>query len=85
MPHSSSDDQRKYRTEKSLEEDLKRDPIILFKQFCIDKKIFTETNSNKIENKIKEQISKDTEWADKQGHPPKELPLNMCIVKIKLN
>ena len=28
MPHSSSDDQRKYRTEKSLEEDLKRDPII---------------------------------------------------------
>ncbi|OUV05196.1 MAG: tungsten formylmethanofuran dehydrogenase [bacterium TMED80] len=72
MPHSSSDDQRKYRTEKSLEEDLKRDPIILFKKFCLDKKIFTETNSNKIENKIKEQISKDTEWADKQGHPPKE-------------
>ena len=53
MPHSSSDDQRKYRTEKSLEEDLKRDPIALFKQFCIEKKIFTETNANKIENQIR--------------------------------
>ena len=36
MPHSSSDDQRKYRKKEDLEKDLSRDPIQLFKTSCID-------------------------------------------------
>ena len=35
LPHSSSDDQRKYRTPKALDEDRKRDPLIILEEQCI--------------------------------------------------
>ena len=35
LPHSSSDDQRKYRTNKDLESDKNRDPINQFEKYCI--------------------------------------------------
>ena len=76
MPHSSSDDQRKYRSEKALKKDLKRDPILAFKQICIEKDIFSESDAEKIESKIKKQIDKDTTWAEQQEHPTKETALN---------
>ena len=75
MPHSSSDDQRKYRSEKALKKDLKRDPILLFKQICIEKDIFSESDAEKIEAKIKKQIDNDTTWAEQQDHPAKETAL----------
>ena len=39
LPHSSSDDQRKYRTEQELIEDKKRDPILILQGQCIKNKI----------------------------------------------
>ena len=39
LPHSSSDDHTKYRSKKELDQDKKRDPLILFKEDCIDNKI----------------------------------------------
>jgi len=39
LPHSSSDDQRKYRPEKDLESDRKRDPLLTFANTCIDEGI----------------------------------------------
>ena len=75
MPHSSSDDQRKYRSEKALKKDLKRDPILLFKQICIEKDIFSDSDAERIEAKIKKQIDNDTTWAEQQDHPAKETAL----------
>ena len=75
MPHSSSDDQRKYRSEKALKKDLKRDPILVFKQICIEKDIFSEFDAEKIESKVKKQIDNDTTWAEQQDHPAKETAL----------
>ena len=75
MPHSSSDDQRKYRSEKALKKDLKRDPILLFKQICIEKDIFSDSDAERIEAKIKKQIDNDTTWAEQQDHPAKDTAL----------
>ena len=36
LPHSSSDDQRKYRTEEDLDEDKKRDPIKVLEDQFLD-------------------------------------------------
>ena len=55
LPHSSSDDQRKYRSDKALKKDLDRDPIILFKKNCIGENIFSLKDAEKIEAKAKEQ------------------------------
>ena len=39
LPHSSSDDQRKYRSEDDLEADKKRDPLLVFASICIDSEL----------------------------------------------
>ena len=69
MPHSSSDDQRKYRSSEDLEKDLLRDPILLFKNECIKNKIFSESETTVIDGKVKKQVSKDSDWAENQEHP----------------
>ena len=47
LPHSSSDDQRKYRSEEDLETDKKRDPILRFEEACVNGKIITEKEFDK--------------------------------------
>ena len=69
MPHSSSDDQRKYRKKEDLEKDLSRDPIQLFKTNCIDEGIFTIKDVEKIDQKAKTQVIDDIAWAEEQDHP----------------
>jgi len=81
LPHSSSDDQRKYRTPEDLENDLLRDPIILFKNNCVNEKIFTEKDIVKIENQVNKQINEDAIWAEDQDHPDVNTALNYVYSK----
>ena len=76
MPHSSSDDQRKYRKKEDLEKDLSRDPIQLFKTNCIDEGIFNIKDTEKIDQKAKKQVIDDISWADEQDHPNISTALN---------
>ena len=69
LPHSSSDDHRKYRSEEELEADKNKDPLTIFKNDCINEKIFNDKDFEKIENDILNQINKDAEWAEKQDNP----------------
>ena len=69
LPHSSSDDQRKYRSDKDLESDKKKDPVELFEKYCINKKVALPKDFETIRNKVFEQVNLDAEWADKQNHP----------------
>ena len=47
----------------------------MYKQICIEKDIFSESDAEKIESKIKKQIDNDTTWAEQQDHPAKETAL----------
>ena len=48
LPHSSSDDHRKYRSEEEIENDKLRDPIEQFKILCIDKGIIKDREFDKL-------------------------------------
>ena len=72
LPHSSSDDQRKYRTEKDLEKDKKSDPLLIFQKKCIQKSIITEKEFLKIENKVKKAIEDEVDYVEKQANPNPE-------------
>ena len=76
LPHSSSDDQRKYRSEEDLENDKKRDPILRFQKACVDGKIITEKEFDKIRNEVKNQVDEEADWAEQHDHPPKSSALN---------
>ena len=75
VPHSSSDDQRKYRTLNALKEDQKRDPIHIFEKECLEEKFFTEGDIEKINKEVKIHVDQDAQWADEQDHPAVETAL----------
>ncbi|HEX9251775.1 MAG TPA: thiamine pyrophosphate-dependent enzyme, partial [Ignavibacteriaceae bacterium] len=63
--HSSSDDQKKYRDKKELEEDLKKCPIEKFAQVLIAKGYLNQNEYDQIKKNINDEIS---EAADKALH-----------------
>ena len=69
LPHSSSDDQRKYRPEKDLESDRKRDPLLTFANTCIAEGIAKQEDFDKIRDMVKSQADEDAEWAEVQADP----------------
>jgi len=76
LPHSSSDDQRKYRTPKALEEDRKRDPLTILEDQCIREKLISAKEIEKIRTEVKAQVDADTEWAEGQENPDGDTALD---------
>ena len=76
LPHSSSDDQRKYRTQKALDEDRKRDPLTILEDQCILGKLISAKEIEKIRTEVKAQVDADTEWAEGQEHPDGDTALD---------
>ena len=76
LPHSSSDDQRKYRTEKDLKKDLKKDPIEILVNECNNKNFISYKEFELIKIEVESQINIDAEWAEQQAHPDPKTALN---------
>lgn len=70
--HSSSDDQKKYRPQDSLLEDLKKDPITNFVNKLIKKNILTELAYDEFKKEIQNHINEAADWALKQSDPKAE-------------
>jgi len=74
LAHSSSDDQRKYRDPRDLEEDIKRDPIPRLEKFLQEKGILGAADCARIRNEVQARIDAAAEWAESKGLPdPSEL------------
>ena len=65
--HSSSDDQKKYRDKKELEEDLKKCPIEKFAQVLMAKGVLNQTEYDDLKLVVNEEIN---EAADRALHSP---------------
>ncbi len=71
LPHSSSDDHKKYRSEKELKEDLARDPVALLRAELLSKKIIGHKALVSLEEKIKSEIDEEAERALSAAQPAK--------------
>ena len=67
--HSSSDDQKKYRDKKELEDDLKKCPIEKFSKVLISKGFISQKEYDDLKNKIKDDIDRAAEKALKAVDP----------------
>ncbi len=81
LPHSSSDDHRKYRSEDELEASAKRDPILMFEKECVENQIITQEEFEKISEEIITQINDDADWSEKQPHPDPETAMDFLYSK----
>lgn len=70
--HSSSDDQKKYRTKEDIEESAKKDPIKLFADKLIEKGILTELAYDELKKEIINHINEAADWALTQAEPKPE-------------
>ncbi len=78
MPHSSSDDQRKYRSKEELDADVLKDPLHLFRIKCIESGICTDKDFDMILEDVKSQVNEDTVWAESQESPdPKQIEAHL--------
>ena len=76
LPHSSSDDQRKYRSPEELEADRKRDPIVVFEKMCQEAGVITQKEFDGLREQVYTQVDEDAEWADQQPHPDPKTALD---------
>ncbi|MGK9476150.1 alpha-ketoacid dehydrogenase subunit alpha/beta [Melioribacter sp. OK-6-Me] len=67
--HSSSDDQKKYRTPESLAQDARKDPIKLFSEFLIDRGFLNELALEELYKEVRNHITAAADWALKQPEP----------------
>ncbi|MFH0992541.1 MAG: dehydrogenase E1 component subunit alpha/beta [bacterium] len=69
LPHSSSDDQSKYRSKEEIEQDRKRDPIPLMTKYLIEKGLLTATKALELQEEVKKEVDVAAEWAESRPLP----------------
>jgi 2-oxoisovalerate dehydrogenase E1 component len=69
LPHSSSDDQRKYRDAGDLAEDLHRDPLPRFERLLIDRGILTVESAVALRQSMQEEIDRTAEQVEELPVP----------------
>lgn len=69
LPHSSSDDQLKYRDEKELKSDQERDPVAKFEKDCTEAEVIKSSEFEKIKREMIALVEDDSSWAIKQDSP----------------
>lgn len=72
LPHSSSDDHKKYRSEMDLARDRLRDPLALLRKTLLVKKIVDTKALDEIEASIKKSIDEASDKALLDPMPPRE-------------
>ncbi len=71
-PHSSDDDDTRYRPKAELEEWTKKDPITVFRDQLIEDTVFTEEELAAIDANTVEHVREATQWALAQPDPKPE-------------
>jgi 2-oxoisovalerate dehydrogenase E1 component len=67
--HSSSDDQKKYRDGKELEDDLRRCPIANFERRALEEGIFSESELTELDDLVKRELAVAVERAERADDP----------------
>ncbi|MBI1770301.1 MAG: dehydrogenase E1 component subunit alpha/beta [Bacteroidetes bacterium] len=74
LPHSSSDDQRKYRSEEDLADDRGKDPLPRFEKYLISNNIVSGSDLKKLQEEVLERIDRAAETAEAE---PQQDPNNL--------
>src|SRR5438477_1777090 len=84
--HTSSDDQKLYRSAEELAECEKHDPLICWKEELIGEGLLTANEFAKIDNEIKERVRSEFAEAEKAEDPsPNELTANVTGAMPKID
>jgi pyruvate dehydrogenase E1 component alpha subunit len=66
MMHTTADDPKRYRTDEEVEKWSKRDPLIRFEKYLLDKGLLPEGQRNQVESEVLDEIQAAVDRAEKQ-------------------
>lgn len=69
LPHSSSDDQLKYRSKEDVERDKAKDPIPRMTRFLVEEGYITEQEAVAMQSEVKEAVDAAAAWAESRPLP----------------
>jgi 2-oxoisovalerate dehydrogenase E1 component alpha subunit len=69
VPHSSSDDDRRYRTRKEVEEWAKKDPIDRFKKYLMAEHLLTEEQDEHLRAEVEQEVADAVRYAEQAPDP----------------
>lgn len=84
LPHSSSDDQRKYRNAEDLESEKQRDPITKFKNLLIEKGLLTELAFDELNKEVISRVDEAATWAETAPDPSPESAVKYVFSESKV-
>ena len=83
LPHSSSDDHRKYRKPEELDKDRNNDPILQFVLACTENGIISAGEFDGIQEEVKQTLDKAADWALEQPDPAAETATEHVFVEYR--
>jgi len=72
VPHSSDDDQRRYRSQEEIEAGKLADPVPLFKAYLEAQGLLTEEQNEEINKRVAKEVDDATDFAEKSPYPEPE-------------
>jgi 2-oxoisovalerate dehydrogenase E1 component alpha subunit len=79
--HSSDDDQRRYRTSESIEDDKKQDCITLFRARLEEMGVLSQADAEEMRNLIQQEVDKATEEAENAADPDPETAMRHVLAE----
>ena len=69
LPHTSDDDDRRYRAPGEVEEARKRDPLKMLKEYFLSKGIVSQEQDKEIADAARREVNEATEYAESAPYP----------------
>jgi 2-oxoisovalerate dehydrogenase E1 component alpha subunit len=81
VPHSSDDDDRRYRTREEVDEWMKKDPLIRYQQWLESNDLLDSKTREGIEQRVAQEVDEATEYAENAPKPAPESALRHVFVE----
>ncbi|MDQ1002650.1 2-oxoisovalerate dehydrogenase E1 component alpha subunit [Neobacillus niacini] len=82
-PHSSDDDDRGYRPKGEVEEEKKKDPILLFNRYLKEVEVLTDELEKEINEWVAKEVEEATEYAENAPSPVPEDTLRHVYAEVR--
>ena len=69
MMHTTADDPKRYRSDEEVEQWSKRDPLIRFEKYLMDKGLLSEEKRSQVESEVIDEIQAAVDRAETLGDP----------------
>lgn len=81
VPHSSDDDDRRYRTKEEVEEWSARDPLVAFARQLKEMGVLDDKREKELNDRVNEEVDEATDYAEKQPTPAPETAMRHVFVE----